>query len=153
MYLTKNVTVVLGIQHRYSRSYMLCYAYNKCSFHMLPYNSMAILLAIFLMLCLLFLWFINSITGRLYIPFPVTHSAHHPIALLLGNHQFLLYISRSHTVFIFVIYSFVFLDSIWWNYVYLSFSVWLISFTIIPWWVCYKKEQNFIHYYSGIYTI
>ena len=43
---------------------------HKCSYHLSSYTTAKISLTIFPMVCLLFPWIVQSITGRLYLQFP-----------------------------------------------------------------------------------
>lgn len=60
---------------------MLGSAHPEYSYHLSPYNAVAISLNIFFMLCLLSPWFIRSITGGLYLPLLFTCFAHPPSLL------------------------------------------------------------------------
>ena len=55
-----------------------------------------------LCLCLLFSWFIHSITGGLYLPLPFTRFAHSSPVLPSGNHQNVLCTSSSDSAFLFI---------------------------------------------------
>lgn len=54
---------------------MLC-SHHKCSFHLSPYDTIAIPLTIFPMLYFLFPWLIHCITRSLYLPLFFIHFAH-----------------------------------------------------------------------------
>ena len=83
-YITFRCTTV--IQHLYT---LCCYT-HRCSCYLSLCNTITISLLIFPMLCLLFLWFIHSVTGSLYVPFPFTYFAYTPFPC--GNNQFSVFI-------------------------------------------------------------
>ena len=56
--------------------YIWRYAPHTCRYHLSPYVPITVSLTTFLMLCLLFQWLMQSVTGSLYLTLSFTHFVH-----------------------------------------------------------------------------
>ena len=99
---------------------LLCYAHRKCRYGLSPHDTITMPVAVFPMLCLLFPWLTNWITGSLYLPLPITHFAPSPPSPS-GNHQFVFCIYKSDSAFCSFVYSSV---------LFFRFHIWLKSCNI-----------------------
>ena len=126
------VILALGVQHSVNIFMPYCMDTKMSGDYLLPYQVIT-LPTIFFMLFIKSLWLIYFISESLYLLFPSPFSRiPHPFS---SGDQFVVYICVSASV-LFVNLFCVLLDSICkWNYVafvHMSFSVSLISLSIIP---------------------
>ena len=120
-YLTYNVTLVSSVQHSNLISLYIYAMFTINGAISVTKQHYYTIIDIFFMLFLLFPRLIYSITGSLYLLLPFTYFAHSPHS---GNHQFVLCIYRSDSVFCLLIHFFFFLFHIWVKSygIYLSWS-------------------------------